>query len=93
MDDPGVWSHDHEIVHMETLNAGTREYPDGPHVFVTVGNSDDEERVTLWTKDRNGLVLALKRAVAVLESTVPSRFNLPPVYETLSEFAARAGDA
>jgi hypothetical protein len=80
---------DHEIVHMETLNAGVRQYPDGPLYFLTVGNGYDEERVTLSTKDRDGLILALRRAADQVEGKAP--FNLPPVLETLEEFAARTG--
>ena len=82
---------DHEITHMETLNAGQRQYPDGPLYFVTVGNGYDEERVTLSTRDRDGLILALRRAVDQLAGHRTSPFNLPPIYETLEEFAARTG--
>jgi hypothetical protein len=83
--------YDDEIRELETVRGGRRQYPDGPLFFVTFGDGMEQERVTLSSKDGAGLALALRRAADEIEGVRQGPFNLPPVLETLDEYAARTG--
>ena len=84
-------AYDAEIIDLETVRGGARRYPNGLLAFVTFGNEDTQERVTMSSYDGAGLALALRRAADQLDGSLRSPFNLPPVLETMGEFAARAG--
>lgn len=72
-------AYDAEVMHLNGILGGRRQYVEGMTYFVTCGNEEDQERVTLWSHDGAGLAAALRRAADEIENADKSPFNLPPV--------------